>query len=298
MQPSFDETGGELCLPIRMVVERADVGRTDHHERRVAGERLVEADAVQLLAQRSWAHRGCEVRPAVDARLEPFHVVHHDEVGQVDAAQCDGQRRVQHLRGQAPRGIHASLRPAGKHDLLDGALVAHWHVNGRPPIPRRPERTEIARVLGGRDERELERRRIHLARRSMAGRVEPRFALAQGDDGHRPFMHPVGADQRSDRAIGKLAVQPSGQAGRVGHREHLGEHGAGVPVDVAEPALPIPPPRAPWHAGDDDRGRLAARRRTDEHECVFLRVVPVHSGGQPRALGHGHVDLQREAATR
>ena len=60
--------------------------------------------------------------------------------------------------------------------------------------------------------------------------------------------------------------------GGVRDREELREHRAGIPIDVTEPALPVPPAGAPRDAGDDDDGSVAAGRRPDPHEGVILRV--------------------------
>jgi hypothetical protein len=66
----------------------------------------------------------------------------------------------------------------------------------------------VARTLGCRDEREFHWRRVHGASRSLAGRVECRRAIAEGDDSHRPLVHTVRADERGDYLVWEAAVQP------------------------------------------------------------------------------------------
>ena len=87
--------------------------------------------------------------------------------------------------------------------------------------------------------------------------------------------------------------------GGVRDREELREHRAGIPIDVTEPALPVPPAGPPRDTGDDDDGSVAAGRRPDPHEGVILRVIPVHAGWQVgTAVGHRDVELEREPPAR
>jgi hypothetical protein len=57
VQPALDETCRQLRLAVPAVVERADVGGADDDEGRVARQALVEADAVELVAQLAGSHR-------------------------------------------------------------------------------------------------------------------------------------------------------------------------------------------------------------------------------------------------
>ena len=101
-----------------------------------------------------------------------------------------------------------------------------------------------------------------------------------------------------DRRVREACVQPRDQAGGVGHRKELSNHGAGVPIHMPVPTLTVAPPRAPWDACDDEGGRACTRWRPDQHEGVFGWVVPVHARGHLDALGRGEVQLEGEAAAR
>ena len=135
-------------------------------------------------------------------------------------------------------------------------------------------------------------RRPHRSRRARAC-PSPRATTATGHS-----CTPSAPTSAATAASGKRVCSRGGEPRGVGHREQLGEHRAGVPVDVAVATLAVAPPGAPRDAGDDEGGRVSARRRPDLHEGVVVRVVPVHARGQRRALGHGDVQLEREAAAR
>ncbi len=120
-----------------------------------------------------------------------------------------------------------------------------------------------------------------------AGRVERGRAVTEGDDGHGQLVHAVRADERGDRRVREAAVEQRGDAPtESADGQHVGKHGPGVPVDVPVSPLAVAPAGAPRDAGDDEGGRIPARRRSDLHERVVLRVVPVHAGGQ-RAFRRG-----------
>jgi hypothetical protein len=53
VQPALGQAGGELRLAVLPVVQPADVGGGDGDERGVPGEGLVQANLVQLAAQRA-----------------------------------------------------------------------------------------------------------------------------------------------------------------------------------------------------------------------------------------------------
>jgi len=133
---------------------------------------------------------------------------------------------------------------------------------------------------------------------AAAGTVDRRRPRAERDDRHGPLVHPIGADERANVRVGEARVQPGSEPGGVRHGEELGEHRAGIPVDVPEPAFPVPPAGPPWDAGDRDRGRAHARWRSDPDEGVIGRVVPVDTRRHGRALGSGDVQLEGEATAR
>jgi hypothetical protein len=54
----------------------------------------------------------------------------------------------------------------------------------------------------------------------------------------------------------------------VCNREQLAEHGAGIPIHMAEATLAVAPPGSPRNPGDDEGG-LTTRRRSDLHERVL-----------------------------
>ena len=51
MQPALDEPGRELRLAVAAVIERGQRRGADDDVRRVGGERLVQADPLQLVAE-------------------------------------------------------------------------------------------------------------------------------------------------------------------------------------------------------------------------------------------------------
>ncbi len=128
--------------------------------------------------------------------------------------------------------------------------------------------------------------------------MKPGLTVAQGNDGHRPLVHSVRAHQIGYGRVGETGPQPGAEAGGVGGRHHLGEHGAGVPVGVAVTAFAVAPAGPPRNTSDDHHGYVALGRRTDLHEGMFRGVVPVDAGGRPLAIRHGDVQLEGEATTR
>ena len=182
--------------------------------------------------------------------------MHHDEVRQRDAAQRREHRRAQQALRQTTAGVHAALRTHGRaRRSRSGRSPRSGTSTGAPRSHGGPERVAIPGVLRSRDERELDRRRVDLARRGRAGRVDRGRAVAEGDDGHGPLVHPIGADERGDPGIREAAVQPRGEPCGVGHREQLREHGARIPVHVPEATFAVAPPGAPRDAGDHEGGR-------------------------------------------
>ena len=119
-------------------------------------------------------------------------------------------------------------------------------------------------------------------------------AAAQGDDGERELLRPVGTDKPCDGRVVEAGQEPGPIAARVGERERVREHRAGVPVDVAVPALRVPPPRPPRDPRHHDGGCFASRRGAHPAERVRDRVVPVDAIAQPGNATRGHVQLERE----
>jgi len=107
-------------------------------------------------------------------------------------------------------------------------------------------------------------------------------------------VHPIGSDQPRHRRIRKHGAQARSQTAVLPHREDVGQHRSGVPVQVAEPAFGITPARAPWDARDDERGRLALWRRSDLNEGVLQRIEPVDAVGKAVDAARRHVELERE----
>ena len=172
------------------------------------------------------------------------------------------------------------------------------NVDGSTTAPWSSELAAIPGPLRRRDERESNRCGIDATSFGGIGRLERRRPLAEGDDGHRPLLDAICSHDRAHRRIREPAEQPRGNAGGIGERQHLGKHRARIPIDVPVSALSVFPAGAPGDAGDDERRRTAARRRTHLQQDVILRVVPMHPGGQGRADRHRGVDLQWEPPAR
>ena len=92
---------------------------------------------------------------------------------------------------------------------------------------------------------------------STAGRPSPKREQRDGE-----LVRAVGADELASRAASGKRVRSAGPGLRR-ERQRLREQRARVPVDVPEAALGVAPGRAPRHAGDDERRRLAVRGRPD-----------------------------------
>jgi hypothetical protein len=90
--------------------------------------------------------------------------VHHDAVRDGDAAQRRAQGSAQQALRQPAGGVHAALRTARKHHGLDRVGSPDGHIDRVAAVPRRPQRVAFPRPLRGRDERELHRCRVDVAR--------------------------------------------------------------------------------------------------------------------------------------
>ncbi len=100
----------------------------------------------------------------------------------------------------------------------------------------------------------------------------------------------------SRATLGVREARPQLRRHGVREGQRLREHRARVPVDVAEAALGVAPARAPGHARDDQRRRLAVRRRPDLSERMPDRVVPVDAVVEATDAAGRDVELEREAA--
>ncbi len=200
----------------------------------------------------------------------------------------DSGRRVERPRRATPQDDRV--------EVVDHRKVAFERRRGRP---RLAESLVVAGVLGERHERELDGRHVDRAGCCLAAGADRRRAATQADDGEREFLRPVGTDQPCDGRVGKAGQQSGPITARFGERERVREHRAGVPVDVPEPTLGVPPSRPPRDPGNDDGRRLPDRRRRDEPERMTDRVVPVDAIAQPGDAARGHVELEgKESAGR
>ena len=212
---------------------------------------------------------------------------------------ADDHRRPQRAFRQASVRIHPSLGTASQHDRLDRIASLDRNVDGRAPIPRPAEHVELTRPLGVGDEWELDGCRVDLAGRRIASCFERGGADSERHDRDRPFVHAVGTDDGRHLGIRETSVERGSVTGGVRDREELREHRAGIPIDVTEPALTVPPAGPPRDPGDDDDGSLAARWRPDPHEGVVFRVIPVHAWRQVgTAVGYRDVQLEWEPPAR
>ena len=258
MQPAFGQPGGQLRVPVHRIAEAFYLRGGDGDERGVAAQRLVQAHPVQLVPQRARAHRSRQIGPAVHAGGEALDVVQHHPVRHAETADGHAHAGAQQVPGQATARVHPPLGSARGDDALQRGAGDEGHLHRAPAVPRRAEPVALPGPLGRRDQGELQRRGVHVAAGRRAGRVQGGRCLVQRHHRHRELVDPVRTGQRGHVRVRKARVQPGGQAGRVGQRQELGQHGAGVPVDVPVAAFAVAPAGAPRDAGDD-HGRAAAR---------------------------------------
>ncbi len=208
-------------------------------------------------------------------------------------------RDVRRVLSGSPRvGSIRRCEPRARTTVSIGSVTEDGHIDRGATLPRRPERVPVAGVLRGRDEGELQRRCVNVAGGGGARGVDRGRAVAQGNDRHGPLVHPVGADERGHRRVGVSAVERRGEPRGPGDGEELAEHRSCIPVHVPVSALSVAPAGAPRDPGDDERRRIPARWRSDLHDRVVLRVVPVHARRHSHALRNGDVHLQGETTAR
>ena len=225
--------------------------------------------------------------------------MHHDEVRELDAAHrraastCAAGSPAGRGRGPCAAATRARARPSRPDRFLGGdTSTGAPRSHAGPSVSRSPAR--CAAVTSGNSTGAASTSPAAAGPvASSAGAPSPRATTATGHS-----CTPSAPTSAATAASGKRVYSRGARPGGVGHREQLGEHRAGVPIDVPVPALAVAPAGAPRDAGDDEGGRVPARRRPDLHEGVVVRVVPVHARGQLHAVGHGDVDLEREAAAR
>ena len=129
---------------------------------------------------------------------------------------------------------------------------------------------------------------------SSAGRIAG-SPSSRRDQRERELVDAIGADEARHLGVGEARPQARPAPGRFHQRQGLGEHRAGIPVDVPQAALGVFPAGPPRDAGDDQRRGRASRRRADVNEPVADWVIPMHA---VRKTGHPtgrDVDLEREA---
>ncbi len=180
VQPAFGQPGGQVRRPVFRVAELGQATRGDGDEGGVAGQGLVQAHPVQLVAQHARAYRGVQGRPAVYPGRHARHVVHHDPVGQAQAAHGHAHGGAQQVPGQAAAGVHPPLRSARGDDVLDRLRGQGRHRNRAAPFPRPAELVAFPGPLSRGHQRELDRRGVHRAGHGRAAGLDGGIGLGPG----------------------------------------------------------------------------------------------------------------------
>jgi hypothetical protein len=207
MQPPFDQAGSKLGLTVVAIGGGCDLGCGDDDERRIPAESLVRAGVVHLLAEVAGPYRRRQVGRSVEPARNRGDLVRGDPVRDVDAAQRRGQCRPQQVRRHRLSWVHQALRTAPEDYLLVRISARERHPHRRPRQPGRTERVHVTSALRGCHEGELDRVIVDTAADRRAGGVDRRILVPQRDNGNRPFVHTVGADQFRDSCIGEAGVQ-------------------------------------------------------------------------------------------
>jgi len=209
-------------------------------------------------------HRSGHGGPAVHARGKARDVVHHDPVGQADAAHGNAHGRVQHLARQAAPAVHAPRRPARHDDVLDRRRgVSGGDRHRGSPVPQRPERVPFPGPLGCRDEGKLDRCRVDLAGDGRPGRLQRGRGLTERNHGHRHLVYLIRPGQHRHPRIREAGMERNAETCRVGGGQQLGEHGPRVPVHVPVTPFPVTPPavcQRPGQARRTSAGAVSASR--------------------------------------
>ena len=155
------------------------------------------------------------------------------------ARRCRARRRSCRCAAvpAAGRGwVHAPLGPARGDDALHRRDGSRRAPPGAPRSHGGPSRSlSPARWAAVTRGNSTARRRCAAAAgpaAPRAGGASPRPTTATGNS-----CTPSAPTSAATPASGKRVYSRGGQAGRVGQREQLGQHRAGVPVDVPEAAL-------------------------------------------------------------
>ncbi len=217
-----------------------------------------------------------------------------DEVRYPGSAKRHRERSLEGTEVDSGRRIERPGRAATKDDRVE--VVGHRKVavHRRRDRPRQPKPLVVAGTLGERHERELDRRHVDRAGCRLAAGAECGRAGAEGHDGERKLLRPVGANQPCDGRVGEAGQEPGQIAARFGEGECVREHRAGVPVEVPEPALRVPPARPPRDPGDHDGRGVAGCRGSDVAERMSQRVIPVDAIAQPGDATRRQIQLERE----
>ena len=241
VQPAFHDPGGERGFAVPAVVERCDVSGAHRDVRRLPAQLLLHAGPVRGVMEVALRRAGVtEVRPAVSRRA-PGHPR--------DGPRTSWGRSIPRMaiaiassrtaRPTPPADDHASLRAAPERERVHGlGRASPTRSTGAPSGHGAPRRRHVARMLGPRDQRQLDRAAstgavAAVPPASMAGLPSPSATIATGHS-----WTPSGPDQRRDRRIRKPPVEPRSQARPTPRDgEELREHRPGVPVHVAIGAL-------------------------------------------------------------
>ena len=221
-----------------------------------------------------------------------------DEVRHPGSTKRYGERSLERLEVDSGLCIERPRRAATQDDRVEVVGRRQVALDRRRRRPRLAKHLPIAGVLGKSHERELDGCHVDGARCRLAGGADRGRAAAQGDDGERKLLRPVGTDKPCDGRVGEPGQEPGPITARVGERDRVREHRAGVPVDVAVPALRVPPSRPPRDARHHDGGCFASRHGAHQAERVRDRVVPIDAIGKAANAACSHVQLEREQAAR
>ena len=101
------------------------------------------------------------------------------------------------------RRVERPRRAATQDDRVEVVGRRQVALDRRRRRPRLAKPLPVAGVLGERHERELDGCHVDGARRRLAAGADRGRAAAQGDDGERKLLRPVGTDQPCDGRVGK-----------------------------------------------------------------------------------------------
>ncbi len=194
-------------------------------------------------------------------------------------------------RPEAPRGVAAEddrLDGLGALRLRrsDGGGRAPGGQGGRrgPPRLDLPRVGQVARGVGPRDERVVagaRRERAHRQPQGLERRARARRARARGAerrDRERQLLGLSQVEQERDLAVDEAEQEARWQRGGPGEGQEVGQDRAGVPEEVAVPAVAVLPGRAPGDPGQHEGGGARRQRRVGGGARERAAVV---AGSQP-----------------